>query len=68
MIIPLEVKAGATGRLRSLHLFMEEKKSPIAIRISQYPLNFQEGILSIPLYLIKEIPRFLDEVKLSLRK
>lgn len=62
MIIPLEVKAGTTGRLRSLHLFIEEKKSPIAIRISQYPLHFQEGILSVPLYLVKEIPRLLNEI------
>lgn len=62
-IIPVEVKAGTTGRLRSLHLFIEEKKSPIALRISQYSLNFQEGILSVPLYLIKEIPRLLQEIK-----
>jgi uncharacterized protein len=61
-VIPVEVKAGKTGRLHSLHIFMEEKKSPKAIRISQYPLNFQEGILSVPLYLIKEIPRLLDEI------
>lgn len=61
-IIPLEVKAGTTGRLRSLHLFREEKKSSIAIRISQYPLSFQEGILSVPLYLIKEIPRLLQSI------
>lgn len=61
-IIPVEVKAGTTGRLRSLHLFMEEKKSRIGIRISQHPLAFQEGILSVPLYLIGEIPRLVREV------
>ncbi|MCE5316736.1 MAG: DUF4143 domain-containing protein [Parachlamydia sp.] len=60
-IIPVEVKAGTTGWLRSLHLFMEEKKSRIAIRISQYPLDFQERILSVPLYLIGEIPRLLNQ-------
>lgn len=62
MIIPVEVKAGTTGRLRSLHIFMEEKKSPVAIRISQHPLDFQDGILSVPLYLIKQIPRLLNEI------
>lgn len=61
LIIPVEVKAGTTGRLRSLHLFVEEKRSPIAVRISQYPLNFQEGILSVPFYLIREIPRLIHE-------
>ena len=55
-ILPIEVKAGTTGRLRSLHLFMEEKKCPLAIRISQHPLNIQDGVLSVPLYLIREIP------------
>lgn len=62
-IIPLEVKAGTTGRLRSLHLFIEEKKSPLAIRISQYPLSFQEGILSLPLYLISEIQRLFATIR-----
>lgn len=63
LIVPVEVKAGTTGHLRSLHLFIEEKKTPVAVRISQYPLNFQEGILSVPLYLIKEIPRLINEAK-----
>lgn len=58
-IIPVEVKSGTSGRLRSLHLFVEEKKSKLAIRISQHPLNFQEGILSVPLYLIRQIPTLL---------
>lgn len=53
-IIPIEVKAGKTGRLRSLKLFMEEKKAKIGIRISQEPLSFYENILSIPLYMIEQ--------------
>lgn len=56
-IIPLEVKAGATGKLKSLRRFMDEKKSKIGIRVSQLPLSFHDGILSIPLYLVGEIQR-----------
>lgn len=56
-IIPVEVKAGAHGKLRSLHQFMQEKQSPFGLRISQNPLSFENQILSIPLYLINQIPR-----------
>jgi hypothetical protein len=58
-IIPIEVKSGATGKLKSLHLFMEEKNAPIGIRISQAPLSYHDKILSIPFYLIREIPRLV---------
>lgn len=32
-IIPIEVKSGATGHLKSLLLYVEESKSPLAIRL-----------------------------------
>jgi len=63
-IIPLEVKAGAHGHLKSLIQFMQEKKSPLGIRVSQRPLSYKDGILSVPLYMIGEIPRL---VKAALR-
>lgn len=72
-IIPIEVKAGSTGTLKSLHLFMGLKKRPIAIRInSDYPSktnvetkdnlgNLAKYILiSIPFYLSGQIHRLLD--------
>ncbi len=72
-IVPVEVKAGSTGRLRSLHLFMALKKLPAAIRInSDLPskiaveINDQSGnaakysLLSVPFYLTGEIHRLLD--------
>ena len=33
-VIPIEVKAGATGKLRSLHYFMALRKFPRAVRIN----------------------------------
>ena len=35
-VIPIEVKAGTTGTLKSLHQFMKEKKGKIAVRINSY--------------------------------
>lgn len=60
-IIPVEVKSGKTGRLKSLRVFMEEKKSPLGLRISQKPLGFDHKILSVPYYLLSELPRLIDE-------
>ena len=60
-IIPIKVKAGTTGRLKSLVQFLEEKKSPFAVRISQHPLSFHDRILSVPFYLIQELPRLIQE-------
>jgi len=59
-IVPIEVKAGKTGRLKSLRRFMEEKKHPVGIRVSQQPLSFDKGILSIPFYLLEQLPALLN--------
>lgn len=61
-IIPIEVKAGATGRLRSLKQLMEEKSLPLGLRISQRPLSFEDGVLSVPFYMVHAIPRLIAEV------
>ncbi len=58
-IFPIEVKAGTLGKLKSLRLFIEEKHSPFGIKISNSPLHFEHGILSIPFYLISQIPRLI---------
>ena len=61
-IIPIEVKAGAQGHLKSLRQFMQEKKSEIGIRISEQPLSFKDQILSVPFYMLAEIPRLVHEI------
>lgn len=60
-IIPIEVKSGSTGTLKSLRIFMEEKKNKIGIRISKVPLSLNQGVLSVPFYLISEVPRLVRE-------
>jgi len=58
-IVPIEVKAGKTGQLKSLHWFLDKKPSKIGIKISQKPLGFDGKILSIPLYMISELKRLV---------
>lgn len=60
-IIPLEVKAGKVGRLKSLKIFMQEKQAKLGIRVSALPLSYESDILSVPFYMISELPRLLDE-------
>jgi len=60
-IVPIEVKAGAQGHLKSLIQFMKEKKSRLGIRICQSPLSYKDGILSVPFYMVEQIPRLVRE-------
>lgn len=71
-LIPIEVKAGGEGKLRSLHQFMHEKQWKKAIRIYSGPLQQSKiniktpqgypvayELLSLPFYLISELHRLL---------
>ncbi len=73
-IIPVEVKAGNVGGMRSLHYFMHERGFKFAVRIYsgalnitpiQVTLNTGESVsyqlLSIPFYLIEALPKLLSE-------
>lgn len=61
-VIPIEVKSGALGRLKSLRIFMEEKECPVGVKISEEPLGFSHGVLSVPFYLISQLPRLVTSV------
>ncbi len=59
-IVPIEVKAGAVGSLRSLRIFLNEKKqSPFGVRISELPLSFTKEVITLPFYLIEQLPRMV---------
>lgn len=59
-IIPIEVKSGKTGRLKSLQIFMAEKQSPWGIKLSQESMHKDQKIISLPLYLTSEIHRIVN--------
>ena len=70
-IIPIEVKAGKSGTLKSLHLFLKERQKDFAIRLnSDQPSLLTAGttvndgqdnipytLLSLPLYLVGQVRR-----------
>ena len=60
-ILPLEVKAGSTGSLKSLRIFLAEKKVPFGIRFSMNPLSFSDSVLSVPLYAVDSLPGLVEE-------
>jgi len=72
-IIPVEVKAGKTGTLKSLHYFMREKNLSFAVRfnadlpsITAETTGISGGtvldyrLLSLPLYMVGQLPRLLQ--------
>lgn len=74
-IIPIEIKAGSTGSLKSLHVLMGLKNLLLALRINSAPpsptivnVTNQLGqavsytLLSIPFYLIGQVHRLLELV------
>ncbi|HNX06971.1 MAG TPA: hypothetical protein PKL96_05255, partial [Bacteroidales bacterium] len=79
-IYPIEIKSGRTGSLKSMHVYLFEKKLTTGIRFNtDYPsigtfnarvragnksgeLNFT--LISLPLYLISQLPRIIDETGL----
>lgn len=75
-IVPIEVKAGKTGTLKSLHQFMERKHARFAVRInsdfpSLTPVTIKTSknspleytLLSLPFYLIGQLHRLIHNVK-----
>jgi hypothetical protein len=72
-VIPVEVKAGKSGTLRSLHAFVNENGSPLALRFNADPPSLLEApleasdrgagtfkLLSLPFYLAGQTRRLLD--------
>ncbi|MDN3506103.1 MAG: AAA family ATPase [Simkaniaceae bacterium] len=52
-IIPIEVKSGHNGRLKSMHLFLDtHEETPYGIRFSAHNYSIRENICSLPLYAV----------------
>jgi predicted AAA+ superfamily ATPase len=62
-VIPVEVKAGKTGRLRSLHQLMALRRLKRAVRFNADLPSVTTApgfeLLSLPLYLVEQLPRLL---------
>lgn len=76
-IVPIEVKAGKSGTLKSILQFVFQKKTPVAVRFDLNPPSIQHvahslkqssetakvsfDLISLPLYMIEELPRIFME-------
>ena len=72
-IVPVEVKAGSTGGLRSLQIMVQSKSLSVAVRFcSEPPTVFSESrrtvkggiefeLISLPHYLVQQVSRLLIE-------
>jgi predicted AAA+ superfamily ATPase len=54
-VVPVEVKSGSTGKMQSLNLFIDEKKSTKGIRISLENFSQYGKITVIPLYAVSNL-------------
>jgi len=70
-IIPIEVKSGSIGKLRSLHQFMDVAPHHLAVRVWQGPYSVEKAktiagteftLLNLPFYLVHRIERELDKI------
>lgn len=68
-VIPIEIKSGSTGRLRSLHQFIDRCGHPYAIRIyggkfsvEKYttPAGTSYTLMNMPYYLAIRIPEYIE--------
>ncbi len=80
-ILPVEVKAGKSGSLKSLQQFALQKKMEMAVRFDLNPPSSQNvrhttrlktenkaaafPLLSLPLYLVEELPRLIDQIRIE---
>ncbi len=58
-ILPVEVKAGKTGTLKSMHLFFKKNNLSIGVKISQHSFNNTLPVISLPFYAIKNIQKII---------
>jgi hypothetical protein len=63
--VPIEVKSGATGRMRSLLQFLKEKDAATGLRVSADPRvasHKVEGgrIVSVPFYLVSKVDELVN--------
>ena len=60
-IIPVEVKSGTSGKMQSLHLFLNEKKSEYGVRTSLENFARYDKIRVFPLYAIGNLKKLKIE-------
>ncbi|MBA4368556.1 MAG: AAA+ family ATPase [Desulfobacterium sp.] len=79
LVLPVEVKSGKEGSLKSLQQFVLNKKTKLAVRFDlnmpglqnlSYNANIggknkpvEFTLLSLPLYMVEELPRLIEQIR-----
>ncbi len=75
-LIPIEVKSGATGKLKSLHQFMELTPHTMAVRFYAGEINITEAsttsgkkyhLLNLPYYLVSQLENYLEWFQVKIK-
>ena len=68
-VIPIEIKSGKQGKLRSLHQFIERADHPYAVRMHAHAFSVEKVatpgkvpylLMNLPYYLTTQLPLYLD--------
>lgn len=59
-VVPVEVKAGKRGKLKSLQVFLDEKRSKLGVRFSTMRPGLERNVLHLPFYMVEQLPRLVD--------
>lgn len=69
LVIPIEIKSGSTGSLKSLHQFIDAADHPYAIRMYQGVFNIERAVtpnqkpyllMNLPYYLGTALPQYME--------
>jgi len=61
-VLPLEVKAAKNVYSQSLKVFRDKYQPPLALRTSLANLRSDDGLLNIPLYVLWNLPAYIEEI------
>jgi len=69
MVIPIEIKSGSTGSLKSLHQFIDASDHPYAIRMYAGALKVENAVtpnkkpyllMNLPYYAGTTLPQYIE--------
>jgi predicted AAA+ superfamily ATPase len=56
-VLPIEVKRGLQGGMKSMHLFLKEKKSTRGVKVSKLGFSDDGTVTSVPFYALERLSR-----------
>ena len=62
-VIPVEVKSGPAGRMKSMQLFFKKYGPGKGIKFSQAPFDCSHDIINLPLYAVEYLDTLLNRLK-----